>query len=70
MSEWISVKERLPEYDDDVLLWASSWDHVYVGYWRHSEEWIGRHRAESEGPLPTTDPTHWMPLPPPPDTTT
>lgn len=63
---WISVKERLPEYDTDVHLWGDGWKHVYVGYWRHSHEWIGRHRAEDNEPLPDTDPTHWQPLPPAP----
>lgn len=62
---WISVEEKLPEYDIDVCLWAKEWTHVYVGYWRHSEEWIGRHRAE-EHTLPDTGPTHWQPLPSPP----
>ena len=65
--EWISVKERLPEYDTDVLLWGAGWKRVYFGYWRHSDEWIGRYSAEESEGLPNTDPTHWMPLPEPPN---
>lgn len=60
---WVNVKERMPEYDTDVHLWAEGWDQVYVGYWRHSEEWIGRYRPESSKELPDTDPTHWSPFP-------
>jgi hypothetical protein len=66
---WISVSERLPEYDTDVQLWAEEWPSVYVGYWRHSHEWIGRYRAENIGEkLPDTNPTHWAPLLDPPAT--
>ena len=68
MSEWISVSDRMPDYDIDVLLFGPGWNAVYVGYWRHSHEWIGRYRAE-ENQLPYTDPTHWMPLPEPPKET-
>ena len=70
MSGWISVKDRLPDYDVDVILWGSEWKHVYLGYWRHSDEWIGRQHPESQEPMPNTDPTHWMPLPEPPDSVT
>jgi hypothetical protein len=62
---WIPVSERMPEYDTDVCLWASDWNKTYIGYWRHSEEWIGRHRPE-ENELPDGAPTHWQPLPAPP----
>ena len=62
---WIPVSERMPEYDTDVCLWASDWNKTYIGYWRHSEEWIGRHRPE-ENELPDGEPTHWQPLPAPP----
>jgi hypothetical protein len=64
--EWINVASQMPEYDTDVHLWAPGWKRVYLGYWRHSEEWIGRTRPEVEEQLPDTNPTHWMPLPEPP----
>lgn len=56
---WIDVKERLPKYDTDILLWGEMWDRVHVGYWRHSHEWIGRSRPESDDHLPDSNPTHW-----------
>lgn len=65
-AKWISVETAMPEYDTDIVLWAQGWPQVYVGYWRHSHDWIGRQRGESDGPLPDTNPTHWQPLPPPP----
>lgn len=66
-AKWISVEVQMPEYDTDVILGSAAWPRVYLGYWRHSEEWIGRYRAEDrEGPLPDTNPTHWQPLPAPP----
>ena len=53
---WISVKDRLPENDDDVLVVASDcsmsvgwWD----GYWRHDMH-------------PNSILTHWGELPTPP----
>jgi Protein of unknown function (DUF551) len=64
-TEWIPVSERMPEYDTDVCLWASDWNKTYIGYWRHSEEWIGRHRPE-ENNFPDGPPTHWQPFPAPP----
>ena len=63
---WTKVADKMPEYDTDVHLWAQEWGKVYVGYWRHSEEWIGRSRAEDDSPLPDTNPTHWAPFPLPP----
>lgn len=67
MSRWINVKDEMPEYDTDVILWGPGWDRVYLGWWRHSHEWFGRQRPDREDPLPDTDPTHWMPLPDPPE---
>jgi Protein of unknown function (DUF551) len=64
---WISVKTQMPEYDTDLLLWGPGWKRVYAGYWRHSEEWIGRNSPEETGSLPDTDPTHWRYFPEAPD---
>jgi hypothetical protein len=66
-TQWIRVADRLPEYDTDVHIWAPGWKRVYLGYWRHSNKWFGRQHPEMEEELPDTDPTHWMPLPAPPE---
>ncbi len=65
--EWISVKDRLPEFDEYVLAYCrihgrflatyefiDEFDGQKYGNWRNGEEL---------GILP---PTHWMPLPKPP----
>jgi len=67
MSKWISVKERLPEVDTQVLIYYS--DTMTTGF-QASEApmsneaipyWIN---SEIGCDLPVT---HWMPLPNPPE---
>jgi len=55
MSDWISVEDRLPDDDVDVLIHGGTFG---VGY-REDDTWYEL--------LPwTKSPTHWMPLPEPP----
>jgi hypothetical protein len=59
-SGWISVKERLPEYDVEVLTFETGNYKVnavseYTQWWWDSNEGFER------------NPTHWMPLPKPPE---
>lgn len=65
MSEWISVKKRLPENHHHVLLYWGEKNKMAVGY-RCDDEWqhwpIGSYAAD--GCLFGI--THWMPLPSPP----
>lgn len=62
MSEWISVKERLPEEWVEVLVFVPgvgceiAWFCGAVNLWR----WVWT------GESVTLDVTHWMPLPSPP----
>lgn len=61
--DWISVKDRLPENDDYVLIFNPK-DGIHIGSfdsedvsnydsgWNNCYEWA-----------PYMDPTHWMPLP-------
>ena len=66
MSEWISVKDRLPEFGENVLTYSPEekvspkYCNAYIG---ENGEWI--ERSFFERPLGKV--THWMPLPEPPE---
>ena len=70
MSEWISVKERLPEEDRQVLIscknkamFVAAFQQMYFSgeiVW-HVSGPLGANRK-----VATDRVTHWMPLPPPP----
>ena len=58
-SEWISVEERLPEKDKDVMCYSNkNGGHMFFGY----RGWISGEWMEG-GSLHIGDVTHWMPLP-------
>ena len=59
MDKWISVSEELPELFIQVLV-VQSTGAVFIATWEG--EWI------SANNLPIEDPSHWMPLPEPPET--
>lgn len=53
-SEWISVKDRLPENDDDVLVYVARRDVMDVDWYDENyQEWDTH----------CLDVTHWMSLP-------
>lgn len=57
--EWISVKERLPEVDERVVIYdRGQFDTSYLTVWGH---WA----IKEQDSMP--QPTHWMPLPLPPE---
>lgn len=65
MTQWISVKERLPELDGPYLVyWWATNDRVHnyrVADWFASDWYIN-----NTGPYRNLC-THWLPLPPPPE---
>ncbi len=63
MTEWISVKDRLPKYNEEVLLTrvVSPSFFTHVG-WRVYTNAEGEHYNYG-GPDESYQPTHWMPLP-------
>jgi len=66
---WISVDERLPEPNVEVLCAGQGWGNPFVTacyYDDERREWhqINTHWTDSTGCAQY--PTHWMPLPPPP----
>ena len=58
--KWISVKDRLPENDNDVLVYDTDCG-IVIG-WCDKE--IGDFAADFISPLDAV--THWIPLPEPP----
>lgn len=58
MGEWIRVEERLPKEGIMVLV-GGAWPGVFVAY-QFSQEWLSRD-------LTPVVPTHWQPLPNPPE---
>ncbi len=60
--EWVSVKDRLPEADQKVLVFSG-------GQYFEVKYYIPRKDAWYPGGLPIGNSSHWMPLPDPPKRT-
>lgn len=60
-TEWISIKDRLPEFEESVLVFCNIYGRFISSYDRIGDSDFGQwHRGNEKGILP---PTHWMPLP-------
>ena len=69
MSEWISVKERLPEHGEVVLVCDNREATPYIGLWTLEPNIGGGDCWNDEAGWwrPFAEVTHWMPLPEPPN---
>ena len=62
-SPWISVEERLPEPDKEVLLYdKNSIRHYVIGWLRRDKGYNKGMWALSNGWIEDKDITHWMPI--------
>ena len=62
VQEWISVKDRLPEHGDVVVVWHTYMEHPFVCQWdERSDCWIDNKWTFGRNTI-----THWCYLPRPP----
>lgn len=61
--KWISVKEKLPENDDNYLVFTSDRNDAVIATYYGDGEWL---EYDLTNLIPLV--THWMPLPEPPET--
>lgn len=62
VQEWISVKDRLPEHGDVVVVWHTYMEHPFVCQWdERSDCWIDDKWTFGRNTI-----THWCYLPQPP----
>jgi hypothetical protein len=68
MSEWISVSDRLPEYDgDEILVFFASLGFMTLSSYESGSKTPWDFDIASMNKTSQDLVTHWQPLPPPPD---
>ena len=65
VQEWISVKDKLPDYFTSVLVWCPGNKCIYAAYRNTRQEWYTFDDTIA-GHVVVNMVTHWMPLPEPP----
>lgn len=63
-NEWVSVEERLPEDNTQVLMWSAKWKIAEAGSYYNQHFWV--YSEIGDGYI-ADNITHWMPLPLPPE---
>ena len=63
-NEWVSVEERLPKNNAQVLMWSARWNIAEAGSYYNRRFWV---YSEIGDAYIADDITHWMHLPEPPD---
>ena len=63
VQEWISVKDRLPEKGEEVLVFDTRENWTGFAWLRPDETWTA---LGFDFPLDLGEVTHWMPMTPPP----
>lgn len=68
VNQWISVKDRLPELEKDVLVWYRyTWGAGFTSYRFGISKWYSNIKRWYEGYLPKgIEVLYWQPLPEPP----
>ena len=67
--EWISVKDRLPPDEEDVMFWRNPGGFSVGCYFPEIEQWQDGLDVDNDAVAEMVGAhfvTHWMPLPPPP----
>lgn len=64
MGEWISVKDKMPEHNQEVIITGTSLENTFVHGAVYSKKWNCFYSTDSI--RYDTSVTYWMPLPQPP----
>ena len=69
MTSWISVEDRLPEDEQEVLYYRCAY--FAYGFYKASGSWIDLTMRDRDGEPHEyySGVTHWLPLPAPPEAT-
>ena len=63
-NEWVSVEEKLPENNTQVLMWSARWKIAEAGSYYNKHFWV--YSEIGDGYI-ADNITHWMSLPEPPE---